>query len=310
MKKILALVLTSALCLCCLASCGVSYTQNGFFSEEFLTQNKLSDMPMPPHLDDSVYGSASLLGNMLYLNLTDEEYEQYVEDLLNYLRAKEDIYYLGFSVGGRLLAEMLPYDEIAPITDSYNTKKDEHHIFFATEDGLGNSDFLNSPVEFVISRESGKLTFNNYEYNTQIGICDGNLARAAWNLCGAEHTYDEGIEYIIPESEQTITEYTCVFCGHYEFSSFIGDLKTYNITIEDTDVDHYLVHRSSSCISGLVVEMLAEKIDGAELKFIVNGTEIPPRDSENGEWWIYEFIMPCKDVVIFTELVEQSTLTE
>jgi hypothetical protein len=59
-----------------------------------------------------------------------------------------------------------------------------------------------------------------------------------------------------------------------------------------------------------VVEMMAEKIDGAELKFIVNGTEIPPRDSEDGEWWIYEFIMPCEDVVIFIELAEQKTLTE
>jgi hypothetical protein len=56
--------------------------------------------------------------------------------------------------------------------------------------------------------------------------------------------------------------------------------------------------------------MMAEKIDGTELKFIVNGTEIPPRDSEDREWWIYEFIMPCEDVVIFIELAEQKTLTE
>ena len=306
MKKLLTLLLLTALCLSLLTSCESSYTENEFFSEELLSRSKLTDMPVPYGIENSV----NRYGNCIYLNLTDDEYEQYVGDLLAYLKAKEDIYYLGYSVGGRLMAEMVPYDEIAPITDSYDVKDDEHHIHFSTVDALSNSDMLDTPVEIIIIRELGKLKYNNYEYNTKIALCDGFLARAMWNLCGAEHTYDEGIEYIIPESEQTITEYTCVFCGHYEFSSFIGDLKTYNITIEDTDVDHYLVHRSSSCISGLVVEMLAEKIDGAELKFIVNGTEIPPRDSENGEWWIYEFIMPCKDVVIFTELVEQSTLTE
>lgn len=181
-KKLLALCLMALLCLYCLSSCSISYTKNEFFSEEFLTQSKLLDMPTPPHLDASVYGSNSLFGgSILYLNLTDEEYERYVEDLLDYLQAKEDIYYLGYSVGGRLWGEMLPYDEIAPITSSYNTKSDEHHIFFATEDGLGNSDFLNSPVEIVIIRGSGKLEFDNYEYNTQIGICDGKLAQARWN---------------------------------------------------------------------------------------------------------------------------------
>ena len=303
MKKLLAFCLTVVLCLCCLASCGVSYEKNGFFSEEFLTQNKLADMPLPPHLDDSVYGSASLLGNMLYLNLTDEEYERYVEDLLNYLRAKEDIYYLGFSVGGRLLAEMLPYDEIAPITDSYNTKKDEHHIFFATEDGLGNSDFLNSPVEFIIIRESGKLTFNNYEYNTKIGICDGNLARAAWNQCGAEHTYDEGVEYPIPGSDRMITEYTCVHCGSTKLSDFIGDMKFYNITIED--VDNCLIDRPERGVSGVIYRIKSHKIIDADLKFVVNGTRIYPRETDDDKW-IYEFVMPCEDIVITAEIVGDS----
>ena len=235
MKKILILVLTVVLCLCSLASCGVSYAKNEFFSEEFLTQNKLADMPMPPHFDASVYGSNSLLGNILYLNLTDEEYEQYVEDLLNYLRAKEDIYYLGYSVRSGLLGEMLPYDEIAPITDSYDTKGEEHRFFFSIVDGLGNWDMLDAPVEFEIIRESGKLKFDNYEYNTRIGICDGNRARATWNQCGAEHTYDEGIEYKVAGSDETITEYTCVHCGSTRLSDFIGDMKIYNITIEDQD---------------------------------------------------------------------------
>ena len=304
MKKLFACMLAILLCLGCLVSCGVSYTQNGFFSDEFLAQNKLSDMPMPPHLDDSVYGS-TFFGNILYLNLTNEEYEQYVEDLLDYLRAKEDIYYLGYSVGSGLWGEMLPYDDIAPITDSYNTKADEHHIFFATKDGLGNSDFLNSPVEFVIIRESGKLKFDNYEYNTTIGICDGNLAQARWDQCGAEHTYDEGIEYKIAGSDRTITEYTCVYCDSTKSSDFIGDMKSYKVTIEDTAADHYILDRRDSVISGVIVGFRTQKLIDADLKFTANGTEILPREGEDGTW-IYEFIMPCENVVIITEIVENT----
>lgn len=306
MRKYVILLLSIVLSLVLLVSCESSYTENRFFSEELLIESKLLDMPVPPGIENSV----NKYGNFIYLNLTDAEYEEYVGDLLAYLKAKEDIYYLGYTVGSGLMAEMFPYDEIAPITDSYNTGEDEHHFHFSTVDGLGNSDMLASPVEIIIIRESGKLKYNNYEYNTTVALCDGFLAAAMWNLCGAEHTYGEGVEYIIPGSGQTVTEYVCVYCGHDEFSRFIGDLKTYSITIEDTDADHYLVHRRDSHISGLVVEMMAEKIDGAELKFIVNGTEIPPRDSEDREWWIYEFIMPCEDVVIFTELAEQKTLTE
>ncbi len=303
MKKFIAFILIAVLCLSCLASCGVSYTKNEFFSEEFLTQNNLADMPVPPHLDASVYGSNSLLGNILYLNLTDEEYEQYVEDLLNYLRAKEDIYYLGYSVGSGLWGEMLPYDEIAPITDSYNTKADEHHIFFATKDGLSNSDFLYSPVEFVIVRESGKLKFDKYEYNTHIGICGGNRAQARWNQCGAEHTYDEGIEYIIPGSEGSITKYTCVYCGSTKLSDHIGDANIYNVTVDDTNADHYIVDRPQLGVSGLVYDVKVLKTEGAEYRFTVNGTEIEPRESPDGRL-LYGFVMPSSDVALRLEIVE------
>ena len=305
MRKLLALILISALCVCCLVSCGISYTKNEFFSDEFLTQNKLTDMPLPPRLEDSVYGSNSLLGSILYLNLTSEEYEQYVEDLLNYLRAKEDIYYLGYSVGSGLLAEMLPYNEIAPITDSYDIKDDEHRFFFSTVDGLGNQNMLDTPVEIGIIREMGKLKFDDYEYNTQIILCDGYLASAMWNLCGAEHTYDEGIEYKIAGSDGMITEYTCVHCGSTKASDFIGDMRSYKITIEDTEADHYIIDRCDSAISGVIVGFKTQKIIDADLKFTVNGTEIYPRETDDDKW-IYEFIMPCADVTVVTEVVTNS----
>ncbi len=305
MKKLLAVVLIAFLCLCCLASCGNSYNKNEFFSDDLLGEAKLTDMPLPPHVDSSVIR----YGNILYLNLTQDEYEQYVENLLNYLRSKEDIYYLGYSVGSGLLAEMMPYDEIAPITDSYDAKDEEHRFFFSTVDGLGNQNMLDTPVEIGIIREPGKLKYDNYEYNTQMTLFVDFLASAMWNLCGAEHTYDEGIEYKIPGSDRTITQCTCVHCGSTKVSDFIGDMKFYKVTIEDTDADHYIIDRRDSAISGVIVGFKTQKIIDADLKFVVNGTEISPRETDDGKW-IYEFVMPCEDIVITTAVATSAASAE
>ena len=299
MKKLLALCLTAILCLCCLAACSNSYSKNEFFSEEMLTQNKLADMPVPPHVDNSV----NQYGNILYLNLTKDEYESYVADLLQYLRAKEDISYLGYSVGSGLVAEMIPYDEIAPITDSYSPSRDSHKIFFSAKNGIDDNNYLNYPVEIEIIRKSGRLNFDNFEYNTQICISDGYSAQAQWNLCGAEHTYDEGVEYKIAGSDRTITEYTCVNCGSTELSDFIGDMKFYNITIED--IDNCLIDHPTEGISGTIYRIKTHKIIDADLKFVVNGTRIYPRETDDDKW-IYEFVMPCEDVVITAEIVGDS----
>lgn len=304
MKKVLTILICAITCVTILSSCS-NYSKNEFFSNERLSQNKLTDIPVPPNLSDSVISHNGSWGDVLYLNLTNAEYEQYIIDLLTYLKAKEDIYYLGYSIGSGLLGEMFPYDEIAPITDSYDAKGDDHHFFFSTVDGLGNSNSLDTPVEIRIIRDSGKLKFDNYEYNTKIIICDGMLAHSTWNQCGAEHTYDEGIEYQIAGSDSTVTEYTCVYCGCTEVSDFIGDMKTYQIIISDTEADHYIVDRRDSCISGVICCIRTQKPVDAELKFTVNGTEIEPREKGYGYLW-YEFIMPCSDVVVTTELTKMN----
>ena len=300
MKKItlvFVLALCLILCLCCLVSCD-SYKSNEFFSDEFLSEKGLKGIPVPPKIDNSVLENE----NSLYLNLTKAEYTGYVEELVQYLCAAEDIRYLGYSVGGYLLAEMFPYDKIAPITDAYDASSEEHEIFFSLDGELGKDDFLKSPIKILIKRESGKLKYNDFAYNTKISILSGSFVRAEWDLCGAEHTYD-GIEYKIPGGDDTVTEYTCVNCGSTKLSKFIGDLKTYNVIITDTDADGWILDRNKQCISGVLKRVTVEKPVGKVIKFVVNGTEILPRETEDGKL-SYDFIMPCCDVVIDTEFVE------
>ena len=301
MKKLTTLLIICVV-FCALTACKASFSESKFFPEELLSQCKLSDMPVPPGIDGSV-GSFASFGNRIYLNLTKDEYEQYTKELIYYLRAKDDIYYLGYSVGSGLIGEMIPYDEIAPLTDGYDIKGDDHHLFFSTEDKLGNSNQLYSPVEIRIIRESGKLKYKSYEYNTEIILCTGALANAVWNLCGAEHTYDIGTEYKIAGSEETLTQYACVHCGSTQMSDFIGDMKTYCITTEDTDADHVILYRPDTAISGVIMRITARQVVGVNLKFTANGTEIIPRETEDNKL-SYEFIMPCEDVVIRIESVK------
>ena len=298
MKKFL-IALALLLCLCTLTSCNDSYKNGEFFSDEFLSQNGLSGIPVPPKIEKSVIKNE----NYIYLNLTKAEYEEYISELVSYLKIKEDIYYLGYSVGGYLLAEMFPYDKIAPVTDSYDAARDEHEIFFSLESELGNDDFLNEPIKFFVKRESGKLKYNDFAYNTEICILSGSFVRAEWDLCGAEHTYDEGVEYKIPGSDDTVTEYACINCGSTKFSKFIGDMKTYNVTIPDTDADGWILDRHKQCVSGVVRSTAVEKPIDKAIKITVNGTEILPREAEDGRLR-YDFIMPCCDVVIIAEFVE------
>ena len=288
-----------------LTACSNAYQKNQFFSNELLELNKISDLPVPVGVDNSVIQ----YGDILYLNITEDEYIKYVGDLLEYLKSKDDIYYLGYSVGSGLVAEMFPYDEIAPITETYKASLDNHDLFFSKNNELNDENFLSEPVEIEIIRVDGKLNYQNYEYNTQISIDDGYLAHAQWNICGATHTYDDGKEYKIPGSNNTIIEYTCINCGSTDMSDFIGDMKIYNIIIEDTNADHYIIKRSKSAPSGVIINIVTQKLIDADIKFIVNGTEIKPSETDDDKW-SYDFIMPCCDVVITTEVVTSNTSTD
>lgn len=300
MKKIITCLLAIILFSCCFTSCEPSYEENVFFADEFLIERSLENMPVPPHIDNSVMES----GKILYLRLDESEYEQYVTDLLEYLRGKEDIYYLGYSVDFHY-NNLFRANVIAPIKDNYDTSKNKHDFYFATENQLGgrSGNLLYSPVEICIIYEYGQLSYKGFEYNTKILIYNGVLANAEYDLCAAEHTYDEGVEYQIPASSKTIWEYTCVHCGSTELSEFIGNMKMYKITIEDTDADHHLIHRPTEGVSGVIYRIMSEKLDEGELKVTINGTEIIPIESWDGQYFTYAFVMPCEDIVITTEIV-------
>ncbi len=88
MKKLLALILTAVLCLCCLASCGSAHKENTWFSEEKLTNCLVSDLPTIEkdyvnHNDEDIY-----------VSFTSKEREAYVAEVFEYLKS-QNFKYLG-----------------------------------------------------------------------------------------------------------------------------------------------------------------------------------------------------------------------
>ena len=84
MKKLLFLCLTVFLCLCCLTSCSLfTHKKNQWFSEEKLTKCLVSDMPQL----DCDYVKES--DEVIYANLTDDEKDDYLNELYGYLKDKK-----------------------------------------------------------------------------------------------------------------------------------------------------------------------------------------------------------------------------
>ena len=304
MKKLLVCLLATMLCLCNLTSCEAykeAYKENVFFSNSLLKRANLEDMPVPPGADSDAVRD----GNTLYLNLTEQEYKQYVFRMLEYLQAKKDIYYLGYSYGD-FYSQWLLNTPIYPLTTPYvYGGGNDHSFFFSNENNLAYADHLINPIEIEIERKTGQLSFKNYEYNTLIRVKTVAFATASWSQCGAGHTYDEGVEYPIAGSDKTVPVYSCIHCSAVNYPDFTNDMEDYPITIKDTDAKQYLTENLGGAPSGAIISVGARKPTDSDLKFIANGTEILPREGEDG-LWIYEFIMPCEDVVITTEIVENT----
>ena len=89
-----------ATCLTACASTGMSF--GSFYSKEYLAEKHLQDIPVPGNLSESVLTS----DKTFYVNMTDDEYQKYVSDVLSYLQGREDIHYLGspasFALGGNV----------------------------------------------------------------------------------------------------------------------------------------------------------------------------------------------------------------
>ncbi len=313
MKKWFAWICTVCIALVCLSACKniPNREDEVFFSEETLTLSSLTDMPVP-NLDGAVLEE----GETLYCTLTYAEYRDYMKALLDYLFAREDIYYLSYPVGTGLDV-FIPYDRVAPLKPDYDVTQDNRHEFiFSATDTLGGQDGqrLIDPVHIIVQRHISPVNIQHSDktYNTSIYLMvDKFYGGASYDPCALEHTYGEETVYLVPGSDETCAISYCVHCGSKKITPFIGDMNgAYQVRVIG-DSRYYFM---PSCIyeeyySGLLYELYTVLPYG-NIAVTVNGTEIPATVVEYGgqERNRYAFIMPCADVeIVVTVLKDEPT---
>ncbi len=283
-----------------------NYEEDVFFSDKLLEQHCLSGLPVPD------VRNSRLSGGELYLNISSDEYFSYVRDTVAYLKSRDDIFYLSFVYHTALIAEIVPYDVCAPIDDGYSYHEDHHTFVFSMNDKLDNSGSIErviiDPLRITIERcqSEKKLPRTDFSYNTVIKLSSDTVKRAQFSQCEVEHTYGDGVPYVIPGGNRAVLVSHCIHCGYESMSDFISDSKFYDINVVSgihliksptVSVAH------ASCISGLKVEYVLRAVTDCELVMRVNGERIYPHSSDDSGVY-FGFIMPCADVTVQIEAVD------
>ena len=306
MKKAIFFILAAALLLG-LSGCGENYQEDVWYSAEKLSECLVPDLPQigPTLLNHSDWKIFDLL--------TDDEFDAYVQSVYDYLKA-QDFEYLGTRghyKSSLSIAFMSYYFQPAETLAQHCQNGDYYFVYSdGSTDENGTLIFWFLGI-YRYDNESRDYEGKTYKYNTELTLRKGGEAPATGfyyydeehiDPCFFGHSYDEGVSYPIPGSEDTITVYTCQNCGDEDLSDWIGDMTMYKLIEADSSAIHYLKRHLETCASGLVVRIDTQKLDDADIVLSVNGTLIPKEELEDR--WRYTFIMPCADAVITAELVD------
>ena len=282
--------------------CTPDYPADTFFGAEMLTEYNLSDLPVPK-LENS-----RLSGDSLYLNLTDEEYEAYVAELLAYLQGREDVHNLCYRHSSTLMFGAFPLDYCVPIPEDYDLTSNSHHFVFSYTADLHERK-MDAPIRITIIRDSRELFRTDFTYNTEITLKPNSSIPAEVDPCAAEHTYDEGEVYPVPGLDRSVTIYHCIHCGSETQSDYpVDSRKSYTVTVSEGlnyiwgNNRNYFPWGIDSMYAGLELEIICLIPEEGTLQVLVNGENIPVlRTTEDKV--TFGFIMPEADVDIQLRLI-------
>ena len=277
--------------------------RNTFFTTEFLAEHGVEDFPAPK-LEGSYFDAEK---NILYLNLTREEFDAYTDDIVDYLRQKEELKVKGFKSGSDLtgvflllsrypLLASIDVEEIPYITEN------ERLFGFSTEE-LGELYDGRREVEdphFVCLTWEPTTKESGATYTTVMEF--PHFYDAKYEVCYHGHEF-ESATYPVPGTVFTTTIMTCNRCHEEEREGYGygDDLKEFSWTVtEGTELVASGMH--SLAYRGELVEIPVKVIENATVRVIANDTELPLVKTTDGTW-IYAFVMPYGDVTITVERV-------
>ena len=275
-----------------------------FFTTEFLAEHGVEDFPAPK-LEGSYFDAEK---NILYLNLTREEFDAYTDDIVDYLRQKEELavkgYHCGMDMQALLIIPLNVYQLASLDTEEISFFLVDEHIFgFSAEEAEPNGNrgeyTLENP-KFVSIKWEPETKASGATYTTVMQF--PSLYRAEFLSCYHGHEF-ESVTYPVPGTVFTTTIMTCNRCHEEEREGYGygDDLKEFSWTVtEGTELLASGVH--SLAYRGELVEIPVKVIENATVKVTANDTELPLMKTADGTW-IYAFVMPYGDVTITVERV-------
>ena len=209
MKKLLVLILTVVLCLCCLASCGSAHKENTWFSEEKLTECLVGDFPTitkdyVKHNDEDIY-----------VSFTNKEREAYVAEVFEYLKS-QNFKYLG-TRGEQVstLAGTFTTYYFKPATELSEFYVGSSYKFVYSDGTLDEDGDLVFCIINIYDYEAKNLEYgtNNFAYNTLITLRYKSEAPLSGRYALNDEEHEHTITYISADAAGHFANYTCG-CPH------------------------------------------------------------------------------------------------
>ena len=274
-----------------------------FFGTDYLAERGVADFPAPK-LEGSYLDAEK---NILYLNLTREEFDAYTDAIVDYLRQKDEFKSKGFKCGSDLTGVFLLLSRY-PLLASLNVEEipyitENERLFGFSIKELGEFSSngrreVEDPYFVSLSwepttKESGATYTTVMEFP--------NLYRAEFEICYHGHDF-ESITYPVAGKVYTTTISTCLRCGELtrEGYGYGDELQEFSWTVtEGTEYVVSGIHKKE--YRGSLVEIEVKKPAEGKLKMIANGKEIPAV-KKTDTTQIFAFIMPHGNVNITVAL--------
>lgn len=292
MKKLLLLTLAGLMALF-LCGCEPDYAVDTFYATEMLNDYGLAGLPSPK-LENS-----RLNGEYLYCNLTQEEYEAYVAEVMAYLQAREDIHHLCYFHSGTMMFGFFPAKTFAPVAEDYDLSGNHEFAWVADPELSADSDL--EPIRVSIQRENETLGRTDFSYNTRIHI-DQDVTLGDVDPCIEAHKYDDGVLYPLPGS-QDVAVYHCIYCEDVDIGAEVGS-GYHSVTVSkgrnyilSNNRNQTVAWDITSLGAGTILEITVRRAVDDDTVMLVNGQSIPAL-REDANTLTFGFIMPEADVTI------------
>ncbi len=262
-----------------LSACTSGYDDGRFFDAEFLESVSLEGLPLPNGasyaLNDNVSGRQTLK-----INTDLASFEAYINSFIDYMNAKDDIYYFGIQKEDGWLGEMIPHDVAYKIDGDFKWESGYFRYTFAYSltDELERNDY----ACFTHIQYKGTPVLVEFEYDKEIKV-----ATMTVTVNGAFGTY----------------------CVRSELTGFGKHSITYQDNIGALYPD-YQPTVSADSDNTVTVKISKNANDNIQVKLVFSPevSRILSCSATHEDFYEYTFDMPYDDVTVIIDSDPDSNL--